>query len=307
MKAAIATLYAAVFSTACALAGTPEKPVVYNNIDGDGSAELDRAIKGAYSARYTILDSGRSMGFAEPNATEGTLPDAALSETGQPLTGYVLAAYIVSAEGLVTDPVILRTTDGRLTEVARTAMSHWRFSPGRIKGAAVATTAAQEFNFGAGDSANGFRTDHIAVYQDQQMLLRRLPGPDVFGDYVKELGRVAHNFFVGDATPERLDIVVVLRPGAPSLAWLVSSNRPGDTPELEPLRRLLEAVPPVAVREGPVAFALQASIDGGVGSPAGRDAPPPVPKEWREAAGSAKESVAYSSDAFLNEVCKEAK
>ena len=304
MKAALTTLSAAVFSAALALAGTEARPVVYNNAQGDGDAGLDRAIKEAYSARFTIVDIRSSDGFAEASATEGSLPTAAAAETGEPLAGYVLAAYIVGADGLVADPVILKATDARLGPVAIEAMSHWRFSPGRLNGQAVATTAAQEFTFGAADAGAGLQTDRIAVYQNQDVLLRRLPGPDVFGAYVKRLGLVAHRFFVGDTAPERLDVVVALRPGAAPRAWLVSSTRAGDSRELEPLRALLLAVPPVEVREGPVAFALSARIAGGGGPPLSRDSPPPIPREWREAAGSMKEPASFSSDEFLNAVCR---
>jgi hypothetical protein len=295
----------AVVSAACLFGETPAKPIVYNNVDGDGSAELDRDIKGAYSAKFTIVDTGHSMGFAEPDATQGSLPTTANGEAGQPLAGYVLVSYIVNAGGFVTDPVILKTTDVRLSEVAIAAMSHWRFTPGRLKGEPVATTAAQEFTFGPPDSANGFRTDHIAVYQQQQVLLKRLPGPEVFGAYAKELGQVAHNFFVGDTVPEKLDIVVVLQPGGRPRVWLVSSIREGDSKELEPLRKLLLAVPPIEVRDGPVAFAVQASIAGGGAPPAGNDSPPPLPMEWRNSGGTHKDRVAYSSDEFLNAICKE--
>jgi len=293
-----------VFSAACAFGGTQDRPVVYNNVDGDGSAGLDRAIKEAYSARYRIVDTRRSDGFAEPNPTQGDLPTTARSEAGEPLAGYVLAAYIVNAEGIVIDPVVLKTTDARLSAVAIAAMGHWRFSPGTLNGAEVATTAAQEFTFGPTDGTIGFRTDRIAVYQDQEVLLKRLPGPDVFGAYVKQLGLVAHNFFVGDSTPERLDLVFALRPGGSPRAWFVSSTRAGGAKELEPLRRLLEAVPSVEVREGPVAFAISARIAGGGGPPQSRDSPAPIPREWRDAAGSMKEPAAFSSDEFLNAVCK---
>lgn len=295
------------FSAALALAGPDARPVVYNNAQGDGDAGLDRAIKEAYSARFTIVDVRPSEGFAEAKATEGSLPTAATAEGGEPLAGYVLAAYIVGADGRVADPVILKATDARLGAIAIEAMNHWRFSPGRLNGEAVATTAAQEFTFGSADAGPGFRTDRIAVYQNQDVLLRRLPGPDVFGAYVKRLGLVAHNFFVGDSAPERLDVVFALRPGSAPRAWFLSSTRAGDSRELEPLRALLLAVPPVEVREGPVAFALSARIAGGGGPPQARDSPAPIPREWRESAESKKEPVAFSSDDFLNSLWKDAR
>jgi hypothetical protein len=309
LKAFTRIILSTVLLSACALGQEPAKPVVYNNAEGDGSLELDREIKAAYSARFTIVDTRRSEGFVEPSATAGSLPRFARDAEGRPLVGYVRVAYVVTAAGLVAEPVALRATDRRLIAAATDAMKDWRFAPGKLNGAAVATTAAQEFNFGPADFSNGFATDRLIMYQTSDILLRRAPGPDEFGAYYNRLKSVAHNFFVGVTTPEALQIVVVMQPGRHSRVWFVSSTRAGDAKELEPLRRLLEAVTPVEVREGPVAFAISAEIAGGDGRGPAREKKggQPVPKEWQDAAKALEVPLPVSSDGYLNLVWREAR
>lgn len=277
---------------------------MYNDIGGDGSPTLDRAIKGAYAARYAIVDTAASQGYAGPRTTAGELPQSATGPSGGPPGGYVLAAYIVDGDGRVKDPVILSSTDPRLAAAALEAMAHWRFSPATLDGRPVASTAAQEFTFGGPEPEVSFRVDHIAVYQTPQVLVRRLPDSGAFGDYVERLRQVARRFFVGATAPETLSIVVELEPGRGSRVWLVSSTRPGGSPELAPLRALLEAVAPPDPREGPAAFALVASVAGG---PSGdRQSPPPVPDEWRQAfLGAQGGGIPYGTDAFLEAAWRE--
>ena len=121
-----------------------EKPVVYNNVDGDGSQELDRSIKQAYSPRYSIVDTRASDGYVEPSSTAGSMPGTVQDDKGVVLAGYVLVAYIVGTDGKVADPVVLKTSDSRLEKAALDVMGRWRFTPGKIGGEAVATTAAQD-------------------------------------------------------------------------------------------------------------------------------------------------------------------
>lgn len=283
-------------------------PVVYNDIGGDADVTLDRAIKAAYGPRYAIVDTGRSAGYSGPSPTAGSLPRAAAGPAGKPLSGYVLAAYIVTALGEVADPVILKATDPRLRPVVLEAMRHWRFKPGRLNGQPVASTAAQEFVFGSYGS-DAFVVDHVAIYQTPQVLLRRLPNPDTFGAYVEQLKQVEHDFFVGATRPETFSVVVELWPGRRSRVWFVSSRRASSAPELGPLRALLEGVPPVDALEGPAAFAIVGSVAGGdPKSPAGgRDAPPPIPAEWREAVHAGGSALAFGTDEFLRTVWREAR
>jgi hypothetical protein len=287
-----------------ALGAAPAKPVVYNNMAGDGSVELDRTIKEAYGSTYTLVDTSRSAGFVEPVPTAGELPAYAKDAHDQMIAGYVFIVYIVTAEGVVADPVIAKGTDERLCRAALSAMGDWRFIPGKLKGVAVATTAAQEFNFGPLDVSNGLKVERLVVYQSNDLLVRRMPPFEQTRTYVEKLRLVAHNFFVGVTKPETLHIVIVTRPGRRSRVWLISTARPGDSKELEPLRRLLEAVPPLNVQEGPVILCLTTEVAGGDGKdpPEGPDYHNPVPSEWTELARSLKNPPPISSDAFIDMV-----
>ncbi len=135
----------------------------------------------------------------------------------------------------------------------------------------------------AAETVKGFETERVVLYQTDAVLSERLPDPEVLAEYTKRLQGVCDKFFAGAHTPETLHIVVVLKPGKQSRVWFVSSTRaPGDK-EREPLRRQLEAVVPVDVRSGPVAFAISAKIAGGTKSLQGIEQVP-IPQEWQDAA-----------------------
>jgi len=297
-QAALALLAGAALAAAAA-GQTPPSAAVYNNLDGDRDLELDRVIKQAYGPRYAVVDTGAAQGYVGPVATRGELPNQATDGPGRALIGYVVVIYLVTAEGRVGEPVVVRSNDARLNQVALDAMAQWRFRPATLGGAPVASTAAQEFTFGPVDVSFGYGLTRVSTYQAGDVLLRRMPPKPDLQAYLNALTAVTHRFFVGDPKPENLDIVVMLRPGRRSRVWLRSSRRPGADPALAPLRALLEAVPPAAVAEGPVAVALQGIIAGGDGARAEADARP-VPDEWRERQQALKEPLPYSSDAFMD-------
>lgn len=301
-KHPLPALAAALLLCTAAFGDPASKPVVYNNLEGDGGVELDRSIKLAYSGKYKIVDVRRADGYVEPKAVAGELPRYVKDQRGQLIVGYVLAAYIVTADGAVTEPVMVKWSDERLCKVAVDAMADWRFVPGTLKGTAVATTAAQEFNFGPSDASNGFRMERVVVYQPNDIVTKRMPPGESSRSYVEQVQQVAHNFFVGDTVPETFSIVIVTRPGRRSKAWFVSSYRPGNAPELEPLRRLLEAIPPMNVRDGPVILGFTALIAGGDGKdrPVGADYRNPVPEEWRAATAGLRQPPTFASDGYID-------
>jgi hypothetical protein len=281
------------------LAQPGPKPIVYNDMDGDGGVGIDQAIKAVFGKKYAVVDTSRKAGYAEPEATAGDLPKSASDKGGQAIQGYVLAIYIVTAEGLVSDPFIVKSSDQRLSRVALESMADWRFTPGTLNGTAVATTAAQEFNFGPGDISGGYVPEHAETYQPAGVLEKRMPPSKDSADYIALLEGVAHNFFVGASTPETFDIVVVVRPGGRSRVWFVSSIRPGTSADLEPLRTLLQAVPPIAVKDGPVILGISGKIAGGDRRGAS-GATVPIPAEWDAIKNQLKAPAPISSDTFLD-------
>ena len=238
---------------------------------------LIASVNAALGQKYTIKEITDSPAYTDAKAISGSSPQSAKSDSGEELKGYVLIAYVVSAEGTAVDPVILKTTDERLNKIGLGAMTDWRFQPARLNGKAIPITAAQEFNFKG--TATGFATSNIVLYQANADLEVRVPSAEALADYIKRLQAVATDLFAPDKTPENLDIVIVVKPGKKARVWFVSSIRPGTDPSLEPLRQKLEAVDPLDVEAGPVAFAISSTIAGAAAKPPAQDGKfqPPIP------------------------------
>lgn len=258
----------------CALgAHGQEKPLVYNNAES-GDTPLDREVKKAYAPDFAITDVTTAAGYESPKPTVGGLPRTAQNDEGEPLEGYVLVAYIINDKGLVEHPVVLRSTNEELNRTALTAMEAWRFVPGALKGKPVATTAAQEFTFEI--LRSGFETTNIVLYQPDDVVRKRLPGSGHLAAYIEKIQLAAEDFFARVHTPDSLQIVVAVRPGGKSRVWLMGSGLEEKT--LAVLREQIQAIPPVAVQDGPVAFAICGKIAGG---PETAEATP-MPPEWQE-------------------------
>ena len=276
-----------------------DKPVAYDHITKDGAA-IDQQVFAALARNYNIKPIEDSPAYIPSKAISGTLPSSAKSASGEPMTGYVLVAFVVSARGHAVDPVVLKTTDPRLNSIALKSMADWKFNPAQLNGVPIATTAAQEFNFTLAAAAKGFAVRNIVLYQPNDVLKMRLSGPDDLAAYIQKLQAILTDYFQNATTPETLDIVVAVRPGNLSRIWFIPSSKSGI---LAPLREKLDAVRPMDVREGPVAFAISANLAGGDGrdSSKGGSYQLPVPKEWRDAAKELKPPI-LMPDGFLNVV-----
>jgi len=130
----------------------------------------------------------------------------------------------------------------------------------------------------AAAAATGFKTERLSLYQTDEVLRARLTSTESLAEYFKKLEAVCTDFFATATEPETLHIVVAVKPGKVARIWFVSSTR-GDDKALEPLRQKLEAVPPLEVFAGPLAFAISAKIAGGDGKSGYKDknAGPPIP------------------------------
>ncbi|MEP6668062.1 MAG: hypothetical protein ABJF10_02855 [Chthoniobacter sp.] len=148
-------------------------------------------------------------------------------------------------------------------------------------------------------AATGFKTERLSLYQPDEVLRARLTSTESLAEYFKKLEAVCTDFFATATEPETLHIVVAVKPGKQARFWFVSSTREDDK-GLEPLRQKLEAVPPLEVFAGPLAFAISARIAGGDGKNGFKDknVGPPIPKEWAEAVKGAKSPVQVP-DGFL--------
>jgi TonB family protein len=274
-----------------------DKPVAYDHITKAG-ATVDAIVNAALGGKYTILPIEDSPAYTDAKALAGTMPRFARADSGEVLKGYVLVAYVVTAEGRAADPVVLKSTDERLGAIALKAMGDWRFTPARLNGTPIATTAAQEFKFQDDGPPKGFATANLVLYQPNNVLTQRLTDAAPLAAYIKELQTILGDYFAGATTPETFQTVVIVQPDKTARVWFISSRRPGNTPECTALRQKLEAVAPVDVRGGPVAFAISGKLAGGDSTQptAGKGFQLPIPQEWRDAAKTLKTPAPMNDD-----------
>lgn len=121
---------------------------VFNRITKQTS-EIGTALMKSYGCKYIFANVPDTPVLTRPKPIKGSLPAAPSDAQGNRIVGRVLVGFIVSMDGLVLDPVILESTDPRLTKVALESMKAWQFTPATFNGMKVATLAAQEFNFKA--------------------------------------------------------------------------------------------------------------------------------------------------------------
>jgi hypothetical protein len=125
-------------------------------------------------------------------------------------------------------------------------------------------------------ASQGFKWDSMVLYQPDEPLRARGVEAQGLAAYCKQLEKVCTVFFASETKPERLDIVVGLKPGKKVRVWFVSSRRTSQDSSLVALRKKLEVVPAYPVHGGPFAFALRCTVGGAAPSKE-----VPMPKEWR--------------------------
>jgi hypothetical protein len=131
-----------------------------------------------------------------------------------------------------------------------------------------------------GRRPGAFQTLEVVLYQPDEVLERRVGDVAELAAYVERLQAECSAYFSGADMPEALDIVVAVRPPRASRVWLVSATRS----ERDPLCQHLEEIESPQVREGPLAFAILASVAGGKHPRAGSEElfTPPMPREWQQ-------------------------
>jgi hypothetical protein len=129
----------------------------------------------------------------------------------------------------------------------------------------------------------GFRQVSILFYQPDAVLKARL-GPDEakLTGYIRHVDRAAEAALAKTTAPGfQAALVIALKPGGTSRAWLVSKAKIAPD-RRDDLTAAAESVPPPSVQGGPVALAIVFNAYGGGGKPVVDAAHPiPIPPEWR--------------------------
>ncbi len=124
----------------------PGKPVVYNLVTAPGD-EVDRLLHQIYDPTFHVVDILNGQGTFVPPAVTDAPPPEMPEDAGISIGGEVIVFFIISAAGEPTNPVIVRSSDGRLDAAVLAALAQWVFKPARVNGEKVASTAGQRFFF----------------------------------------------------------------------------------------------------------------------------------------------------------------
>jgi len=143
MKPTTAILLLLLSSLLCHAA---ERSIVYNRIS-EKRSELDDVVATALAPKYSVKDVRDSEGYVPPKPIAGHLPRTARTPDGKPLGGTALIGYVITTDGRVVAPFVVKSTGEAVSSIAMKTMEEWRFIPATLKGVAIATTAGQEFEF----------------------------------------------------------------------------------------------------------------------------------------------------------------
>jgi len=143
----------------------------------------------------------------------------------------------------------------------------------------------------------GFAVSNISLYQQDAVLRQRVASVEKFSAFIKRIEAVCQTHFAGSSAPETLDVVIAMKPGGEFKVWFVSSTRANDDVQWEPLRKKIQELTAPDIKNGPVAFALSATIAGAKKNETDpKSFKPPMPKEWAEAAQKAKAPLEIPDD-----------
>jgi hypothetical protein len=131
------------------------------------------------------------------------------------------------------------------------------------------------------DKAPAFDVAQNFLYQPDEVLRERVMDINAFGDYLKQIYAVAEDYWAGQpaGSGQALTIVAAVKPGKRVRFWLDSSLGKLDPAVAQPLIHRLQGLPVPAVRQGPVAFAIQGMLWGGAPGGGGWAL---IPTEWQE-------------------------
>ena len=123
-----------------------QKPVVYNHVLEEGNAE-DQIVKARYGNKYRIVEFRNDPTYIRSKNTKRVIPKPQRDVAGKLVTGSVRVCLIVTAQGRVADPFVIRSTNRKLDPVVLEAIKYWRGEPARLHGQAISIALSQDVTF----------------------------------------------------------------------------------------------------------------------------------------------------------------
>ena len=166
LLAAIAVLAITSFADAHS-ASDKEKRLVYNDVT-EGSGASDRDAKGPYAGKFRFIDVKQKEGFS-PARLKGSFTSTIRFRDPRSMRdtatrGKIVYVFIVTPDGRVLDPRILRSTDERVSKYIIERISNERYFPARFHGSPVFSLCRAEWAFGGEDLTPRQETDGLGIF-----------------------------------------------------------------------------------------------------------------------------------------------
>ena len=144
---------------------------------------------------------------------------------------------------------------------------------------------------------------NITLYQPDEVVTALEVDASELSEYIKKLTKSIEQEFSEATIPESLDLVIIVKPGKLSKAWLVSSLK--DSPKRQKFLAKLSTIPSIKTINGPFAFAVTYSIAGGkTPSLETKKYKLPMPKECQDAIDKSEAEYTRIPEGIVDTVWK---
>jgi hypothetical protein len=143
-----------------------EKRLVYNDVT-EGLGAIDRDAKERYAGKFRFIDIKQKEGFS-PARLKGSFTSSIRfrdprSMRDSATRGKIVYVFIVTPDGRVLDPRILRSTDERVSKYIVERIGNERYFPARFHGSPVYSLCGDEWAFGGQDLTPRQDSDGLGI------------------------------------------------------------------------------------------------------------------------------------------------
>jgi len=123
------------------------KPRVYNIIVKAGEP-VDQLIRERYGRKCDVVEIGKDRTYVGPKLTKYRFPNPVYDDANMQVSGSVQVCFVVTADGRLVDPLILRSASRLLEGPVLEGLKEFRANPARLNGVPIAVVEVLKFTFG---------------------------------------------------------------------------------------------------------------------------------------------------------------
>ena len=132
-------------------AATSDRGTVYN-YPSTPNSYLDQVAHDHFGKRYDVIDIVDPK-WVFPKGEWKVQPNPPIFVGDSCISGHALVLYVISEDGAVTDPYVVRATHEALAKAALRTMSNWRYTPARIGDRRISSIAASDLRYDCPDAS----------------------------------------------------------------------------------------------------------------------------------------------------------